>query len=160
MTLQRPLCHPTINILAAGALLGAALLSATPALAEGYVGKVCLQGTIKERETGPVADQIFTVSYDVNHLGGTSYSLTGNVNMPDPFIFTGNGSQIGNILYMNITTTQSHADGWRDAGVMQIQLNMTTMSGTFYENGHDFDRINRRWDQRYTAGVVSRVACP
>ncbi len=140
-------------------LLTSALLTAPPAFAEGYMGKVCLQGTITEHSS-PIDGQSFVMGYDVIHLGGTSYSLTGSVTLPEPFIVTGNGSQIGGIMYMNITTTQSHDDGWRDTAVMQIQLNTATMTGTFYENGHDYDRVNRRWDERYTAGTVSRVACP
>jgi hypothetical protein len=103
---------------------------------------------------------VFTVSYEVNHIGGTAYGLSGNVNITgEPFIFTGYGSQIGSILYMNITTTQSHQDGWRDSGVMQVQLDLQTMTGMFYENGHDFDTNTRQWDNRYSAGTVKKVAC-
>ena len=144
------------------ALLGFSLLATAPVHAEGYMGKVCLQGVITERENGPVADQQkFLVAYEVNHMGGAGYALSGNVNITgEPFIFTGYGNLIGKTLYMNISTTQSHADGWRDSGVMQVQLDMATMSGTFYENGRDFDTVSRRWDDRFTAGTVSRATCP
>ena len=141
---------------------GACAFASLPAYAEVYLGKVCLQSTIKERESGPVSpEEKAVVTYDINSLGGNVYALSGRVNIPDqPFVFTGMANLIGNVLYMNITTTQSHPDGWRDTGVEQVQLNLSTMTGTFYENGHDFKPSTKQWDSRYTAGTVEKVACP
>jgi hypothetical protein len=42
---------------------------------------------------------------------------------------------------------------------MQVQLDLQTMTGMFYEIGHDFDTNTRQWDNRYSAGTVKKVAC-
>ena len=62
-----------------------------------------------------------------------------------------------------MTTTQNHPDGWRDTGINQTRLNLSTMQGTFYEIGHDYNTLNGAFDNsRYTAGTVtlSLNACP
>ena len=57
---------------------------------------------------------------------------------------------------MKKTLTQAHTDGWMDTGINRTKLNLATMTGTFYEVGHDFNTVNRTFDNtRYTAGTVS-----
>ncbi|MFZ5775150.1 MAG: hypothetical protein ACOY3Z_06685 [Thermodesulfobacteriota bacterium] len=141
-----------------------ALVMALPvpgAKAETYLGKVCLTSTITTRETGPVTPQEVTAEYDLTHLGGNSYALAGYINFADePFVTTGHGMVIGNEFFLNVTTTQSHTDGWRDTGINQTRLNLSTMTGTFYEIGHDYSPVSSQWDTRYTAGTVAVTACP
>jgi hypothetical protein len=141
----------------------AALLMAlcVPAAAQSYIGRVCLASTVTERETGPVTPETFTVQYEAASLGGGFYAIAGRVMTPDqPFIVTGIGTLVGSTLYINVTGTQSHSDGWRDTGVNQTRLDLATMTGTFYEIGRDFSRTTRQFDLRYTAGTLAATACP
>ena len=125
-----------------------------------YIGTVCLNSTVLERETGAVSPETFLVKYDVVFLGGSSYSISGHVDIPEqPFIFTGYGNLIGSELYMNVTTTQSHPDKWQDTGINQTQLNLATMTGSWYEIGNDFNTQSKTWDKRYTAGTVAKTSC-
>jgi hypothetical protein len=132
-----------------------------PVQAQTHIGTVCLSSVINERETGPVEPETVVARYDVTNLGGNAYSVTGYVDITnEPFVTTGQGVVINGVLIMNITTTQRHVAGWRDTGINQTRLDLTTMSGSFYEIGRDFDPTNKTWDSRYTAGTVSRVDCP
>lgn len=149
------------RIAPAASLLCASIAMSSISHAEGYLGKVCLSSTVTERESGPVTEPSIVLAYEANHLGGGTYALSGSVNTPEgPFIFTGFGHQAGSILYMNITSTQSHTTGWRDTAVQQAQLNLTNFTGTFYENGRDYNPGTGQWDNRYTAGKFSKTACP
>ncbi len=138
-----------------------ALLCAFPLLAgaQSYVGKVCLMSTVTERQAGPVTPpELFAVEVDVTNLGGTMYAIAGAVaDLPDqPALVTGIATVIGGEMYMNMTLTQAHTDGWMDTGINRTKLNLATMTGTFYEVGHDFNTVNRTFDNtRYTAGTVS-----
>lgn len=144
-------------------VLAATLLPAG-AMAQTYVGKFCFSSTITERESGPVSPPEtipFVSQYDVTHLGGNAYALVGSIAIPDqPLITTGLATVIGGDIYANMTGTQSHPDAWRDTGVNQTRINLATLSGTFYEVGHDFSVSSRTWDNRYTAGTVKQAACP
>jgi hypothetical protein len=123
-----------------------------------YLGKVCLISTITARQTGPVTPQVVPMLLDVTNLGANTYSVMGATTATgdQPFVVAGTATIIGGELYFNMTTTQSHASGWMDTGVNQTRLNLTTLQGTFYEIGHDFNTANGQFDtSRYTAGTVS-----
>jgi hypothetical protein len=143
------------HALAALPLLWAA---AVPAQVPAYVGKVCLTSTVTARQTGPVTPQVVPILLDVTNLGANTYSVMGAVTPggDQPFVVAGTGTVIGGDLYLNMTTTQTHADGWMDTGINQTRLNLSTLQGTFYEIGHDFNTANGQFDvSRYTAGTVS-----
>lgn len=134
------------------------------AMAQTYVGKFCFSSTITERESGPVSPPEtipFVSQFDVTHLGGNAYALVGSIAIPDqPFVTTGLATVIGGDIYANMTGTQSHPDSWRDTGVNHTRINLATLSGSFYEVGHDYNTSTRTWDDRYTAGTVKQAACP
>jgi hypothetical protein len=134
--------------------------TAVPAQAQvpAYVGKVCLISTITTRQSGPVTPQVVPVLLDVTNLGANTYSVVGAATATggQPFVVGGTATMIGGELFFNMTTTQTHADGWMDTGLNQTRLNVATMQGTFYEIGHDFNTANGQFDvSRYTAGTVS-----
>lgn len=138
-------------------LLAFVLLPPLAGWAQTYVGKVCLVSTITERQNGPVTPQVMAIQLDVTNLGGSTYAVAGSLPTADqPFVTTGYATVIGGELYFNMSTSQTHSDGWKDTGLNQTRLNLSTMSGTFYEIGHDFNPLTRQWDDsRYTAGTVS-----
>lgn len=123
-----------------------------------YVGKVCMTSTITARQTGPVTPQVVPIVLDVTNLGFNTYSVVGAATATgdQPFVVGGTGTIVGGFLYMNLTTTQTHASGWMDTGINQTRLNLSTLQGTFYEIGHDFDPATGQFDlNRYTSGTVS-----
>ena len=151
-----------MNAIVLGVL--ASTLFPAGAMAQTYLGRFCFSSTITERESGPVSPPEtvpFVSQYDVTHLGGNAYVLVGSIAIPDqPFVTTGFGTVIGGEIFLNMTGTQRHPDAWRDTGVNQTRLDLATLSGTFYEVGHDFSVASRTWDNRYTAGTVRQAACP
>lgn len=123
-----------------------------------YLGKVCLISTVTVRQTGPVAPQVIPMQLDVTNLGASTYSVMGAVTATgdQPFVVANTATIIGGDLYFNMTTTQAHSDGWMDTAVHQARLNLSTMQGTFYEIGHDYNTANGQFDvNRYSAGTVS-----
>lgn len=146
------------SILAAAAL---ALLTPLPAAAQvAHQGRFCFTATVTERETGAVTPNNVHFQYEATSLGGAMYAIAGRALTSDqPFIATGYGLVVGNELYMNLTTTQTHADGWKDTGINQTRLNLATMTGTFYEIGHDYSPVTRQSDTRYTAGTLAPATC-
>lgn len=150
---RRPFLHWRLALAALPLLWATAAAAQVPA----YVGKVCLISTVTTRQTGPVAAQVLPILLDVTNLGANTYSVVGSVNPGDqPFVVAGTASIIGGELYFNMTTTQRHSDGWMDTGINQTRLNLSTMQGSFYEIGHDYNTANGQFDNsRYTAGTVS-----
>src|SRR6185369_5656849 len=137
-----------------------ALLAPSSGWSQTYVGRVCLVSTLTERQTGQVSPQQFAIELAVTNLGGNTYAVAGALVSPSdgPFVVTGSGTIVGNDLYLNMTTSQAHslAHGWMDTGIMQARLSLeNNLSGTFYEIGHDFDRVGRSFDNsRYSAGTA------
>lgn len=145
-------------------LLGLLLTLPLVTWAQSYVGKVCMISTVTTRDQGPVAPERFVAEFDVTNLGGTTYSVAGAlIALPDePMVATGQATVVGGDLYFNIVATQVHADGWVDTSINRTRLSLATMTGTFHEIGHDYNRVTRTYDQnRYSAGTVelSLAAC-
>ena len=136
---------------------------AADAMAQGYLGKYCWTLTITTRETGPVTPETFTLQADVLYLGGESYSLNGKVvpSGDNPAVYSGTGVVIGGTLYASMAGSQSHAsDAGRDSSVMHVELNTSTLNGTVYEVGNDFNPSTLVFTRRYTAGSAALTSCP
>jgi hypothetical protein len=135
-----------------------ALLAPASGWSQTYVGKVCLLSTVTERQTGAVSEPQRAIELAATNLGGNTYALAGALSTPDqPFVVAGTGTIVGTELYLNMTTTQTHSDGWMDTGINQTRLSLgATISGTFYEIGHDYNRPGRNFDNsRFTAGTAT-----
>jgi hypothetical protein len=123
-----------------------------------YMGKVCMLVTVTERQTGAVSEPQRAIELDVTNLGGNTYAVAGAMATPpdQPFVVTGSGTIVGGELYLNMTATLTHSDGWMDTGINQTRLNLANLSGTFYEIGHDFNRPGRIFDNsRFSAGTAT-----
>lgn len=139
-------------------LLGLLMLLPMLSMAQSYVGKVCAVNTLTTRDQGPVTPVVFVMEFDVTNLGGTTYSVAGGLLAPpdEPVVATGHATLVGNELYFNLIVTQAHADGWVDTGINRTRLSLSTLTGTFYEIGHDYNTGTRTYDQnRYSAGTVA-----
>jgi hypothetical protein len=109
----------------------------------------------------------FTMTGAITRMGGTYYSFQGYVIQQDddPFIMVGGGVLVGNILYLNMTGTIKHTGSdWRDTEVLQVQLDKTTLNGTFYSVSRDFDVSSAGpspdFDSRFQSGTFTRTGAP
>lgn len=145
-------------------LPGLVMLLPLLAGAQSYMGKVCVVSTLTTRDQGPVTPEVRALEFDVTNLGGNSYSVAGALVIPgeEPAVATGHATVVGNDLYFNMILTMAHSDGWMDTGINRTRLNLSTMTGTFYEIGNDYNHLSRTYDHtRYSAGTVqlSLSAC-
>ena len=142
------------------------LLGAPSRAAAQYLGQSTWNISVTQRESGAVSESI-SMTGAITRTGGTYYTMQGHVSLPDdgPFILAGGGVLIGETLYLSLATAQHHTENsWRDTGVMHVQLNKTTLNGTFYEVGHDFQTSSIGpspvFDRRFTAGTVTLTGIP
>ncbi|RJR32877.1 MAG: hypothetical protein C4567_17675 [Deltaproteobacteria bacterium] len=143
------------------ALLAVNLSVAPPAAAQVVPDDLCLKVIITESEDGPLPAPVkFNMIVHLFTINAQHFTIWGKVSVPkDGASYVGGtGILEGNVLTMNLTTSQKHVSAWRDTGVMQVKFNISTMRGNWYEVGHDFDTANRVFDERYSAGIV--VKCP
>lgn len=98
----------------------------------------------------------------ISKLGPNYYLFQGCIQIPNdgPFLLAGSGNIIGSTLYLTLSTSQKHTDNpqqssFRDSSVIHCELNVSDLSGTFYEVGHDFDRVSNHFSERFAAGNLS-----
>ena len=126
-------------------------------------GNVCWTVQKTQDENGGTSKTFQMKLHLVRSADGKQITATGAVNVPNDnaLFLTGTGSMVGTKIYMNLTETHFHKDTWRDTGILQAQMNATTLNGTFFEVGHDFntDPANRQFDQRFSAGKITKTTC-
>lgn len=125
-------------------------------------GNYCWNLKITENETGPVPTQTYLMKMHIAPIGnGTTASLTGKVIVSDDNspLLTGIATVSSTMISGNLVGTQIHTGTSRDTSIIRMNMNPTTLSGTFYEVGHDFDRGNHTFDERFTAGRLVPVQC-
>lgn len=143
--------------------LSEAAVSATPLT---YMGKYCWNLTITDTTvTGTVIPTVLFFESDIQSMGGTSYTLIGDVlaTADNPFTLSGFGHIIGSTIYLDLSGSQSHVSGgWRDTSAVHMSIDATTLTGTFYDIGNDYNAITHATDStRYTAGTVAPApVCP
>ena len=148
-------------------MLFCVLISASNALAQdpNFMGKYCWDLTITDTTTDTPILSTFILTTDIVKMGTASYSLIGYVTDPgdNPAIFSGVGQVIGSTLYLSMIGSQNHLiGGWRDSSVLHAEINTSTLGGTFYDVGNDFNATTRARDSsRYTAGTIQiATTCP
>jgi hypothetical protein len=131
-----------------------------------YLGQSTWTISITLREHGSVSESA-SMTGAITRMGGAYYSFQGYVDVQDdgPFILAGGGVLIGDILYLNLTGTQKHTgNDWRDTEILHAQLDKTTLTGTFYSVGQDFDAstagTTQNFDTRFQAGTLTRTGAP
>jgi hypothetical protein len=131
-----------------------------------YLGQSTWTFSITLRESGPVSESA-SMTGAITRMGGTYYSFQGYVSLPDdgPIILAGGGVLVGDILYLNLTCTQKHTENdWRDTEIIHLELDKSTLNGTFYSVGQDFDEstagTTQDFDSRFQAGTLTRTGSP
>jgi hypothetical protein len=142
------------------------VLPTADAFGQSFIGTPCWNLTITDTTvTGMVIPTTLVLKSDISSMGGSSYTLIGHVTVSgdNPFTLSGFGHVIGGTLYLDMSGSQSHATGgWRDSSAVHAAINMSTLSGTFYDIGNDFNAVTRQTDStRYSAGTIAlAAACP
>jgi hypothetical protein len=164
-----------ISVLALTAVLFLGLTA--PALAGNsfnFLGETTWTVTIAESFPDPPPPFTITMRGGISKLGPNNYYLfQGVVQLPPeaqdkPFFLSGGGTLVSmpgaqtSTLVLTLNTSQLHVDAGdssnRDTGVMHVEINPSNLSGTFYEVGHDFDRVHHQFSERFTAGSLSTTA--
>lgn len=137
-----------------------------------FSGGTYLAVTITERETGTLeTPQTISMNGAISKLGTNYYLFQGYAQIPqdNPFFLAGGGTLVTlpgattQTLVLTLNTSQLHTDSpgssERDTGIMHVEINPSTLGGTFYEIGHDFNRAatpTPSFDPpRFTAGSLS-----
>jgi hypothetical protein len=91
-------------------------------------------GSVNPPESG-------TLKGSITRVGGAYYTMQGYVGQaPDgPSVGSGGGVLIGNLLYLTLSISQKYADTNREIGVVHLELDKNTLSGTFYQVARSFD---------------------
>ena len=142
-------------------LVAVLFLSVESVPAQIFKGNMCFDVRITEDEGGQV-NKAITAKMHAVALDQIQSTVSGVVQSPDdgPFVMTGMAVVQGKSIFINLTVTQAHpSEPWRDTGIMQIRLNSTTMKGSMWTIGHDFNTQNPIFDSTYASGTIAKVAC-
>ena len=152
----------TVSLVIMG-VVGLLLLGAPSPGAAQYLGETTWTISKTQNEHGAVSPaQTFTLKGAITRMGGAYYTLQGYVDAsPDgPFIVSGGGVLIGNLLYLTLSGSQKHTDPWRDTAVMHVEVDKGTLNGSFSSVMHDFDTatagLNPIFDSSFAAGTFTR----
>jgi hypothetical protein len=123
-----------------------------------YLGKTTWTATITDDNKPSKIGASFTITGGISKVGDEFYLFQGYVTVgtDGPFVMSGSGFMMGSTLVFTLAESQKHtSESWRDSGVMHVSVDTSTLNGTFYDIGHDFDASSRTFDQRYTAGNLT-----
>ena len=127
-----------------------------------YLGKTTWTFTITDSTDESEIGGSITCTGGISKVGDEFYIFQGYIIVPNdgPVVMSGSGFMSGNTLTLTLCVSQFHtSNSWRDGSVLHISIDKTTLDGTFYEIGYDFntDPDDRIFDNRYSAGTLTRT---
>ena len=125
-----------------------------------YLGKTTWTGKITQSTDTSNVNATFTVVGGISKVGDEFYAFQGYVTLDNdgPFVMSGSGFLMGTTLVFTLSESQEHTDNsWRDSGVMHIKVDQSTLNGTFYDIGLDYNTSTKVFDQRFSAGTLTRT---
>jgi hypothetical protein len=136
--------------------------SKAEATAPDYWGEYCWSALKTEDEHGPKVEGPSVMRIGVTYMGGAYFTLQGLIEVPDPVILGGSATIVGNKVYITLNDTQDHSTGsqWRESGIFQVQLDISTLNGNFWANYMSFNTNTREAGIGYAAGTVTLTTCP
>ena len=110
------------------------VLAASNSWADKYLGETTWTVTITDSSDNQ-SNTTFTLTGGINKINSHYFLFQGYVIPPSdlPYILSGSGVLVGNNLVLTLTSSQEHTSQWCDTGILHASLNMSTLSGTFYE---------------------------
>jgi hypothetical protein len=145
--------------------LGLSILGAPAVVAAQYLGETTWTMTKTQDKNGPVIPpKAFTCTGAITRMGGVYYTMQGyggNASAGGNPIFTGGGVLIGNLLYLTLSYSQLQTSTVRETGVIHLELDKTTLNGTFSDVAHNFDIStegpNPVFSDFFAAGTLTRT---
>jgi hypothetical protein len=136
--------------------------SKAEATAPDYWGEYCWSFLQTEDELGPYVVGPFIMRMGVTYMGGAYFTLQGLIDeAPDPAIIGGSATIVGNKVFMTLNDTQDDSTTqWRHSGILQVQLDISTLNGTWWRNYTSFSTDTLDVVIEYTAGTVTFTTCP
>ncbi len=122
-----------------------------------YLGKTTWTVHVDQSTVPQAAGQSFTMTGAVSKVGDEFYLFQGYVNdaVSGPYVVSGSGFLNGTTLVFTLSESQRHSGASRDSGVLHVELDKTTLNGTMYDIGHDYDTSQGTFADRYTTGTVT-----
>jgi hypothetical protein len=129
-----------------------------------YWGEYCWSFLQTEDELGPYVVGPFVMRMGVTYMGGAYFTLQGLINEapdPDPVIIGGSATIVGNKVFMTLNNTQDDTTTlWRYSGTFQVQLDISTLNGTWWSNFVSFNTDTLDVGIEYGAGTLTFTTCP
>ncbi|MHC1725971.1 MAG: hypothetical protein AB9866_08205 [Syntrophobacteraceae bacterium] len=126
-----------------------------------FNGNMCWTFQVHQTDEGP--DHLKALlRLHIKQLDGVTYVVHGRVIVDGdtPVIVMGNAADIGTKnIYLNLTATNTSKPE-RSTGILRGQLSLTTLNGSFWMIDNSFDPAEKKFEQGYTAGSLTLVACP
>lgn len=127
-------------------------------------GNYCWNIKITEDKNGAITPETYVMKTHIVPLGNkTTAIIRGSVVVNDDYspIITGVASISSTSINATLNATQRHKNNnWNDTSSLQMVINQSTLKGTFFEIGHDFDRSSHTFDDRYSRGQLIPIKCP
>jgi len=130
--------------------------------ASDYLGEFCWQAHLTQTEKGP-QDITVLMKLGISYMGGSYLTAQGSFPIDDPVIFGATGQVVGNEILLTFNNSQQHSDSpWRDSGVGQLRINLSTLNGTFWNNYMSFNSATGAYNGEggYSLGTLTYVSCP
>ena len=141
-------------------ILGLGSSNALAGSAVTYLGRTTWTGKITQANYSKNIGNTFTVVGGITRVGDEFYAFQGYVTAGTDgvVVLSGSGFLMGTTLLFTMSESQEHTDNsWRDSGVMRVSVDQSTLNGTFYDIGLDYDTSTKVFDQRFSAGTLTRT---
>jgi hypothetical protein len=124
-----------------------------------FLGETSWAITINESFPSPPPPFAITMTGAISRLAPNYYLFQGSVVPPqeaqdNPIFLSGSGNILNGKLVLTLNATQLHPGDNRDTSILQVVLDPSDLSGTFYEVGHDYNRGEQKFMDRFTAGTI------
>lgn len=151
-------------------LVVVSVLDIPRAMAGDYLGEFCWSIHITDNQDGLTDEGLYIIRLGISHMGGTYYSLqgfgqgtTGIIDHPP--VYDGNATVVESKVYITLNSTQDTIDNdtgeqKRFGGHEQLQLDISTLSGTYWSIRDRFKPASLVFNSRYDNGTATYTACP
>ena len=126
-----------------------------------YLGDICLEVHATQGNKGP-EDGTGIIKLGISSVGGTHYTAQGVILTPKVEVLGGVCEIVDSDIVCTLNYSEDHSpDPDRDSGIMQMHLNGSTLSGTFWQNFISFNASSGSYGEGYDVGTVRGVPpCP
>jgi membrane-bound inhibitor of C-type lysozyme len=128
--------------------------------AKGINGNFCFTVHLTENEDGP-CDETVTATVHLKSVDSSTVTMSGSISASGTVYLTGIGQVAGDVVTFNVQFTQNiSAKGEKFAGTMQMVLDKSTLSGTFWMIQQSYSTPSS-FENEYGAGTITKLPkCP